>query len=157
MSRWRRRSSIPGACAALDAGRPGRRAVARLRLLEVPRRGGARSGWVVLTILPVLPADLRPLVPLDGGRLAASDLHKLYGRVIARNKRLKEVLARRAPELILRNERHRPQAALARRVDRLRGLKANVLLGRLIPVGTGFRSPGVVTSARPRGSVDGVE
>ena len=66
---------------------------------------GNRPEWMILTVLPVLPPDLRPLVPLDGGRFATSDLNDLYRRVINRNNRLKRLLDLNAPDIIVRNEK----------------------------------------------------
>ena len=64
-----------------------------------------RTRWMILSVLPVLPPDLRPLVPLDGGRFATSDLNDLYRRVINRNNRLKRLLELKAPDIIVRNEK----------------------------------------------------
>ena len=77
----------------------------RLKLLESFRESGNKPEWMIMTILPVLPPDLRPLVPLDGGRFATSDLNDLYRRVINRNNRLKRLLELNAPDIIVRNEK----------------------------------------------------
>jgi DNA-directed RNA polymerase subunit beta' len=77
----------------------------RLKLLEAFRDSGIKPEWMVLTVLPVLPPDLRPLVPLDGGRFATSDLNDLYRRVINRNNRLRRLLELNAPDIIVRNEK----------------------------------------------------
>ena len=76
----------------------------RLKVVEAFRESGNRPEWMMLTVIPVLPPDLRPLVPLDGGRFATSDLNDLYRRVINRNNRLKRLLELNAPEIIIRNE-----------------------------------------------------
>ena len=73
-------------------------------MLEGFQKSGIKAEWMVMEVLPVLPPDLRPLVPLDGGRFATSDLNDLYRRVINRNNRLKRLLELKAPEIILRNE-----------------------------------------------------
>src|SRR3989339_657467 len=80
--------------------------------------------WMVLTVLPVIPPDLRPLVPLDGGRFATSDLNDLYRRVINRNNRLKKLIVHRAPEVILRNEKRMLQEAVDALFDNGRRSKA---------------------------------
>src|ERR1700729_2067049 len=84
----------------------------RLKVVEAFRESGNRPEWMMLTVIPVLPPDLRPLVPLDGGRFATSDLNDLYRRVINRNNRLKRLLELNAPEIIIRNERRMLQEAV---------------------------------------------
>src|SRR4029078_4649974 len=84
----------------------------RLKVIEAFRESGNRPEWMMLTVIPVLPPDLRPLVPLDGGRLATSDLNDLYRRVINRNNPLKRLLELNAPEIILPNERRMLQEAV---------------------------------------------
>src|SRR6266566_781417 len=84
----------------------------RLKVVEAFRESGNRPEWMMLTVIPVLPPDLRPLVPLDGGRFATSDLNDLYRRVINRNNRLKRLIDIRAPEVILRNEKRMLQEAV---------------------------------------------
>jgi len=84
----------------------------RLKLLEAFKESGNRPEWMVMTQLPVLPPDLRPLVPLDGGRFATSDLNDLYRRVINRNNRLKRLLEINAPDIILRNEKRMLQESV---------------------------------------------
>src|SRR6202162_3020841 len=84
----------------------------RLKRSESFVESGTKPEWMVLTVLPVLPPDLRPLVPLDGGRFATSDLNDLYRRVINRNNRLKRLLELNAPEIIIRNERRMLQEAV---------------------------------------------
>ena len=77
----------------------------RLKLLKSFNESGNRPEWMVLEVLPILPPDLRPLVPLEGGRFATSDLNDLYRRVINRNNRLKRLLDLNAPDIITRNEK----------------------------------------------------
>src|SRR3569833_2951589 len=77
----------------------------RLKLVESFIESGNKPEWMVMTVLPVLPPDLRPLVPLDGGRFATSDLIDLYRRVINRNNRLRRLLELKAPDIIVRNEK----------------------------------------------------
>nr|WP_241264360.1 DNA-directed RNA polymerase subunit beta' [Bowmanella dokdonensis] len=89
----------------------------RLKLLESFQQSGNRPEWMILTVLPVLPPDLRPLVPLDGGRFATSDLNDLYRRVINRNNRLKRLLDLAAPDIIVRNEKRMLQEAVDALLD----------------------------------------
>nr|PZN64251.1 MAG: DNA-directed RNA polymerase subunit beta' [Pseudomonadota bacterium] len=89
----------------------------RLKLLESFIESGNRPEWMVLTVLPVLPPDLRPLVPLDGGRFATSDLNDLYRRVINRNNRLRRLLELNAPDIIVRNEKRMLQEAVDALLD----------------------------------------
>jgi DNA-directed RNA polymerase subunit beta' len=84
----------------------------RLRVVEAFRKSGNRPEWMVLDVIPVLPPELRPLVPLDGGRFATSDLNDLYRRVINRNNRLKRLLELKAPNVIIRNEKRMLQEAV---------------------------------------------
>lgn len=84
----------------------------RLRVIEAFRQSGNRPEWMVLEVIPVIPPDLRPLVPLEGGRFATSDLNDLYRRVINRNNRLKKLIEIKAPEVILRNEKRMLQEAV---------------------------------------------
>ncbi|MBN2464897.1 DNA-directed RNA polymerase subunit beta' [candidate division WOR-3 bacterium] len=84
----------------------------RLRVVEAFRASGARPEWMILDVLPVIPPDLRPLVPLEGGRYATSDLNDLYKRVIVRNNRLKHLLSIRTPDIILKNEKRMLQDAV---------------------------------------------
>ncbi len=88
-----------------------------LRILEAFKKSGNRPEWMVLQVLPVIPPDLRPLVPLDGGRFATSDLNDLYRRVINRNNRLKKLLELKAPEIIIRNEKRMLQEAVDALLD----------------------------------------
>lgn len=96
----------------------------RLKLLEAFNKSGIKPQWMVFTVLPVLPPDLRPLVPLDGGRFATSDLNDLYRRVINRNNRLKRLLELKAPEIIVRNEKRMLQEAVDSLLDNGRRGKA---------------------------------
>ncbi len=89
----------------------------RLRLVEAFRESGNRPEWMILEVIPVLPPDLRPLVQLDGGRFATSDLNDLYRRVINRNNRLKRLLELKAPEIIIRNEKRMLQEAVDALID----------------------------------------
>ncbi len=89
----------------------------RLKLLESFSESGNKPEWMVLTVLPVLPPDLRPLVPLDGGRFATSDLNDLYRRVINRNNRLRRLLELNAPDIIVRNEKRMLQEAVDALLD----------------------------------------
>ena len=86
--------------------------VKRLKLLEAFLESGSRPEWMILDVIPVIPPELRPLVPLDGGRFATSDLNDLYRRVINRNNRLKRLIELRAPEIIVRNEKRMLQEAV---------------------------------------------
>ena len=84
----------------------------RLKVVEAFRESGNKPEWMMLTIIPVIPPDLRPLVPLDGGRFATSDLNDLYRRVINRNNRLRRLQELNAPEIIIRNEKRMLQEAV---------------------------------------------
>ncbi|MGD8683172.1 MAG: DNA-directed RNA polymerase subunit beta' [Chloroflexota bacterium] len=94
-----------------------KKAIKRLRLIEAFRKSGARPEWMILSVLPVIPPDLRPMVQLDGGRFATSDLNDLYRRVINRNNRLKRLLELGAPEIIIRNEKRMLQEACDALID----------------------------------------
>ena len=96
----------------------------RLKVLEAFQTSGIKPEWMILEVLPVLPPDLRPLVPLDGGRFATSDLNDLYRRVINRNNRLKRLLELKAPEIIVRNEKRMLQEAVDSLLDNGRRGKA---------------------------------
>ncbi|WP_153133085.1 DNA-directed RNA polymerase subunit beta' [Dechloromonas hortensis] len=96
----------------------------RLKILEGFLKSGIKPDWMVLEVLPVLPPDLRPLVPLDGGRFATSDLNDLYRRVINRNNRLKRLLELKAPEIIVRNEKRMLQESVDSLLDNGRRGKA---------------------------------
>ena len=96
----------------------------RLKVMEAFKRSGIKPDWMIMTVLPVLPPDLRPLVPLDGGRFATSDLNDLYRRVINRNNRLKRLLELKAPDIIVRNEKRMLQEAVDSLLDNGRRGKA---------------------------------
>jgi len=96
----------------------------RLKVLEAFQKSGIKPDWMVLEVLPVLPPELRPLVPLDGGRFATSDLNDLYRRVINRNNRLKRLLELKAPEIIVRNEKRMLQESVDSLLDNGRRGKA---------------------------------
>ncbi len=96
----------------------------RLKVLEAFNKSGIKPTWMILAVLPVLPPELRPLVPLDGGRFATSDLNDLYRRVINRNNRLKRLLELKAPEIIVRNEKRMLQEAVDSLLDNGRRGKA---------------------------------
>jgi DNA-directed RNA polymerase subunit beta' len=86
--------------------------IKRLNVIEEFRRSGNKPEWMILEVIPVIPPDLRPLVPLEGGRFATSDLNDLYRRVINRNNRLKKLIELKAPEIIIRNEKRMLQEAV---------------------------------------------
>ncbi len=100
----------------------------RLKVVEAFRQSGNRPEWMIMGVIPVIPPDLRPLVPLEGGRFATSDLNDLYRRVINRNNRLKKLIEMRAPEVILRNEKRMLQEAVDALFDN--GRRAKAVLGR---------------------------
>lgn len=87
-------------------------ALKRLKVIEAVKKSANRSEWMVLSVIPVIPPELRPLVPLEGGRFATSDLNDLYRRVIIRNNRLRKLMEIKAPEVILRNEKRMLQEAV---------------------------------------------
>ena len=99
------------------SGQRRKKAIKRLRVVESFRKSGNKSEWMVTTVLPVLPPDLRPMVQLDGGRFATSDLNDLYRRVINRNNRLRRLLDLGAPEIIVRNEKRMLQEAVDALID----------------------------------------
>ena len=109
-----------------------KKAIKRMRIVESFRRSGNRPEWMILSALPVLPPDLRPMVQLDGGRFATSDLNDLYRRVINRNNRLKKLLDLGAPEIIIRNEKRMLQEAVDALVD-------NGRRGRAVAGSTGHK------------------
>ncbi|HEY6272671.1 MAG TPA: DNA-directed RNA polymerase subunit beta', partial [Terriglobales bacterium] len=99
----------------------------RLKVLEAFRKSGNRPEWMILDVIPVIPPELRPLVPLDGGRFATSDLNDLYRRVINRNNRLKKLMELHAPDVIVRNEKRMLQEAVDALFDN--GRRGRVLRG----------------------------
>ena len=108
------------------SGQRRKKAVKRMRIVEALRRSGNKPEWMVLSVLPVLPPDLRPMVQLDGGRFATSDLNDLYRRVINRNNRLRRLLDLGAPEIIVRNEKRMLQEAVDDLIDNGRRSRAIV-------------------------------
>ncbi|MBK9713459.1 MAG: DNA-directed RNA polymerase subunit beta' [Kouleothrix sp.] len=98
-------------------GQRRKKATKRMRVVENFRKSGNRPEWMILTMLPVIPPDLRPMVQLDGGRFATSDLNDLYRRVINRNNRLKRLMELNAPEIIVRNEKRMLQEAVDALID----------------------------------------
>jgi DNA-directed RNA polymerase subunit beta' len=107
-----------------------KKATTRLKVVEAFRRSGNKPEWMILTILPVIPPDLRPMVQLDGGRFATSDLNDLYRRVINRNNRLKRLLELGAPDVIVRNEKRMLQEAVDSLIDNSQRGKALSRRGR---------------------------
>jgi len=105
-------------------------ATKRLRIVEALRESGNRPEWMILTVLPVIPPELRPMVQLDGGRFATSDLNDLYRRVINRNNRLRRLLDLGAPDVIVRNEKRMLQEAVDSLIDNSRRGKATSQRGR---------------------------
>ena len=93
------------------------RVIRRLEVIEAFRKSGNRPDWMILDVIPVIPPDLRPMVQLDGGRFATSDLNDLYRRVINRNNRLKRLLDLSAPDIIVRNEKRMLQEAVDALID----------------------------------------
>jgi len=107
-----------------------KKATKRLRVVEAFRKSGNQPEWLILTVLPVIPPDLRPMVQLDGGRFATSDLNDLYRRVINRNNRLKRLLSLGAPDVIVRNEKRMLQEAVDSLIDNSQRGKALSRRGR---------------------------
>jgi DNA-directed RNA polymerase subunit beta' len=99
------------------SGQRRKKATKRLKVIESLRKSGNRPEWMIFTVLPVMPPELRPMVQLDGGRFATSDLNDLYRRVINRNNRLKRLLELGAPEIIIRNEKRMLQEAVDSLID----------------------------------------
>jgi DNA-directed RNA polymerase subunit beta' len=106
-----------------------KKAAKRLRVVEALRESGNRPEWMIMTVLPVIPPDLRPMVQLDGGRFATSDLNDLYRRVVNRNNRLRHLIKLQAPEVIVRNEMRMLQEAVDSLLDNSRRGKATSLRG----------------------------
>jgi len=107
-----------------------KKAIKRLQVVESLRKSGNRPEWMILKVLPVIPPALRPMVQLDGGRFATSDLNDLYRRVVNRNNRLKHLMKLQAPEVIIRNEKRMLQEAVDSLIDNSRRGKAVSLRGR---------------------------
>ena len=93
------------------------RLIKRLEVVEAFRKSGNKLEWMILDVIPVLPPDIRPMVQLDGGRFASSDLNELYRRVISRNNRLKKLLEIKTPEIVVRNEKRMLQEAVDALID----------------------------------------
>jgi len=104
-----------------------KKASKRLKILEAFMESGNKPEWMIMTVVPVIPPELRPLVPLDGGRFATSDLNDLYRRVINRNNRLKRLIELRAPDIIIRNEKRMLQEAVDALFDN--GRRGRVITG----------------------------
>ncbi len=104
-----------------------KKASKRLKIIEAFLESGNKPEWMILTVVPVIPPELRPLVPLDGGRFATSDLNDLYRRVINRNNRLKRLIELRAPDIIIRNEKRMLQEAVDALFDN--GRRGRVITG----------------------------
>ena len=100
-----------------SSGQKRANAIKRLEVVEAFLKSGNRPEWIILTVIPVIPPELRPMVQLDGGRFATSDLNDLYRRVINRNNRLKRLLELRAPDIIVRNEKRMLQEAVDSLID----------------------------------------
>ena len=109
------------------SGQRRKKAVKRIRVVEALRRSGNKPEWMIITHLPVLPPDLRPMVQLDGGRFATSDLNDLYRRVINRNNRLRRLLDLGAPDIIVRNEKRMLQEAVDDLIDN--GRRGRAIVG----------------------------
>jgi len=102
---------------AAASGQKKTRLIKRLEVVEAFRKSGNKLEWMVLDVIPVLPPDIRPMVQLDGGRFASSDLNELYRRVISRNNRLKKLMEIRTPEIVIRNEKRMLQEAVDALID----------------------------------------
>ncbi len=107
-----------------------KKATKRLRVVEALRKSGNHPDWMIMTVLPVIPPELRPMIQLDGGRFATSDLNDLYRRVVNRNNRLKRLLDLGAPDVIVRNEKRMLQEAVDSLIDNSRRGKAVSARGR---------------------------
>src|SRR3989440_4048213 len=113
--------------AGSDSDAKKKKVAKRLKIVEAFQQSGNKPEWMILTQVPVIPPDLRPLVPLDGGRFATSDLNDLYRRVINRNNRLKRLIELRAPDIIIRNEKRMLQEAVDALFDN--GRRGRVITG----------------------------
>src|ERR1700688_3705039 len=123
----RLRDSLRTEIAGCNGGEKPKKLVKRLKVVEAFIDSGNRPEWMILTVVPVIPPELRPLVPLDGGRFATSDLNDLYRRVINRNNRLKRLIELRAPDIIIRNEKRMLQEAVDALFDN--GRRGRVITG----------------------------
>src|ERR1700761_7527331 len=120
-------TSLRAEMAETDSDIKHKKLAKRLKIVEAFRYSGNKPEWMILTVVPVIPPDLRPLVPLDGGRFATSDLNDLYRRVINRNNRLKRLMELRAPDIIIRNEKRMLQEAVDALFDN--GRRGRVITG----------------------------
>ena len=111
-----------------------RRILRRLRVVKVLLRSGVRPEWMIITVLPVLPPDLRPMVALDGGRYATADLNDLYRRVINRNNRLKKLIELKSPDVIITNEQRMLQEAVDALIDNSSRVSGQILSSRRRPL-----------------------
>src|SRR3981081_3756872 len=123
----RLRTDLRGEIAVAQGTEKPKKLVKRLKVVEAFIESGNRPEWMILTVVPVIPPELRPLVPLDGGRFATSDLNDLYRRVINRNNRLKRLMELRAPDIIIRNEKRMLQEAVDALFDN--GRRGRVITG----------------------------
>jgi len=121
------KSDLRGEIAVAQGTEKPKKLVKRLKVVEAFLESGNRPEWMVLTVVPVIPPELRPLVPLDGGRFATSDLNDLYRRVINRNNRLKRLMELKAPDIIVRNEKRMLQEAVDALFDN--GRRGRVITG----------------------------
>jgi len=119
--------SLKEEIAGLPNGIKKKKLAKQLKLIEAFRTSGNKPEWMVLDVIPVIPPDLRPLVPLEGGRFASSDLNDLYRRVINRNNRLKKLMELSAPEIIIKNEKRMLQEAVDALFDN--GRRGRVIMG----------------------------
>jgi DNA-directed RNA polymerase subunit beta' len=120
-------AELRGELASSDSDIKKKKIAKRLKIVEAFQQSGNKPEWMILTQVPVIPPDLRPLVPLDGGRFATSDLNDLYRRVINRNNRLKRLIELRAPDIIIRNEKRMLQEAVDALFDN--GRRGRVITG----------------------------
>ncbi|HYK79138.1 MAG TPA: DNA-directed RNA polymerase subunit beta', partial [Micropepsaceae bacterium] len=121
------RADLRGEIAVAQGTEKPKKLVKRLKVVEAFIDSGNRPEWMILTVVPVIPPELRPLVPLDGGRFATSDLNDLYRRVINRNNRLKRLMELKAPDIIVRNEKRMLQEAVDALFDN--GRRGRVITG----------------------------
>ena len=121
------RDEIRGEVAEVPGGEKQKKLVKRLKVVEAFIDSGNRPEWMILQVVPVIPPELRPLVPLDGGRFATSDLNDLYRRVINRNNRLKRLIELKAPDIIVRNEKRMLQESVDALFDN--GRRGRVITG----------------------------
>ncbi len=123
----KKRGSCATSCADISSEVRRKKLVKRLKLVEAFIESNSRPEWMILEVVPVIPPELRPLVPLDGGRFATSDLNDLYRRVINRNNRLKRLIELKAPDIIVRNEKRMLQEAVDALFDN--GRRGRIITG----------------------------